>query len=695
MRLISAKTITVLALSSAGFSNAVDYVRTRQVQRQKRAHDSQRKGPKMERFSQEENPRRDNFVEDLALWERFLISASSLSVSTQFPVTSPTNAPLKAPTKAPKRVPTNVPVAKPTKSPVKEPTPAPSFNTTGTPVTLLPTAAPVDAPVLAPTVLPVKSPTAAPVRSPTETPSLTPTAPPTNAPAATPVLSPTDAPISVLTDSPTNFPSDEPSNAPVSVPTDSPTNVPTASPVVAPTNTPVSAPSDSPTNVPSASPEVAPTNAPVTTPTNPPSDEPTTRPTRAPVGTPTAPPKNQPTKKPVVAPTDKPTAAPIVLPTTKAPAVAPDERTLLQIIQDTPELSTFLTAIETSDRNREIPPFIAKELNGTDALTVFAPINSGFDALETVVPGYLAMLLTPEFGLHLFSILGHHVTSGSITTADFPIADLPMFAEGTIDVTGSAETGFNVVSSSPAEEATILEPIDIRATNGILHLVNQVLVPQFVTENLVSALEDSEGNNFSTLLRLIRAAGLDMALAEMEGVTLLAPTNDAIPPETEQFLLAPGNEDILNATINYHVINQLFNYAAQSIPNILLVETLQGENIVVGLVRDGPDGVAVSYNQATQQGYFPVQQNIGYIIDRILVPTSLSTVVPRSINNIMRDPSIKLAFSYATTQDTKQGGFTLEESAVREKAAKNATKEQENELSSDIDVSVTVNGHAV
>jgi uncharacterized surface protein with fasciclin (FAS1) repeats len=443
---------------------------------------------------------------------------------------------------------------------------------------------------------------------------------------------------------------------------------------------------------------VAPTKVPVTTPTNPPSDEPSARPTPAPVVAPTDPPKNQPTKKPVVAPTDQPTAAPIVLPTTEAPAVAPDERTLLQIIQDTPELSTFLTAIETSDRNREIPPFIAKELNATDALTVFAPINSGFDALETVVPGYLAMLLTPEFGLHLFSILGHHVTAGTITTADFPIADLPMFAEGSIDVTGSAETGFNVVSSSPAEEATILEPFDIRATNGILHLVNQVLVPQFVTENLVSALEffqDSEGDNFSTLLRLIRAAGLDMALAEMEGVTLLAPTNDAIPPETEQFLLAPGNEDILNATINYHIINQLFNYAAQSIPNILLVETLQGENIVVGLVRDGPDGVAVSYNQATQQGYFPVQQNIGYIIDRILVPTSLSTVVPRSINNVMRDPSIKLAFSYATTQDTKQGGYILEESAVQEKAAKNTTKEQESDLSSDIDISVTVNGHAV
>lgn len=378
--------------------------------------------------------------------------------------------------------------------------------------------------------------------------------------------------------------------------------------------------------------------------------------------------------------------------------VTPD-KTLLEVIQDTPELSTLLTAIDTADANREIPPYIAEELNATDSLTIFAPTNEAFDAFNAALPGYLDMLLTPEYGLHLFSILAYHVTSGAVSTADFPIADLAMLAEGSVNVTES-EMGFSVVTSTEVvNSATILEPFDVRATNGILHLVDNVLVPRFVTQNLITALEFlqvTQGDNFSTLLRLIRAAGLETTLAELEGVTLLAPTNDAIPPETEQFLLAPGNEAILNATIYYHVIDQLFNYAAQSIPNILLVDTIQGEKIVVGLVTDGADGVAVSYNQATQQGFFPVQYNIAYVVDRILVPTSLSTVVPRSINNIMRDPSIKIEFSYATQRSNSKGELLVDESAAEEKTTKkHSVSVKPHGMMSDIDVTIFVNGHAV
>jgi len=456
-----------------------------------------------------------------------------------------------------------------------------------------------------------------------------PTSAPVGTPTKAPLPPPTKAPVSLPTKAPVPVPTPRPTNAPVVAPTDAPvTGAPiTDAPVTpSPTRAPVVPPTFPPTELPSAAPV---TDAPVVTPTEPPV-------TDAPV-----------TDAPVVVPTDAPVVGP-----TEAPVVVP-AGTLLEIVQATPELSTLLTAIETADANRNIPPYLEEALSGSDELTVFAPINAGFDALETVVPGYLGLLLTPEFGLHLFSILAYHVTPGALTTATFPVADLTMLAEGTVDVTGTADAGFSVVSSSPVS-ALILEPLDIQATNGIAHLVDNVLVPRFVQENLYSALlffQETQGDNFSTLLRLIDAAGLQTTLAEAEGVTLLAPTNAAIPAETEQFLLAPGNEDILNATISYHIINEVFNYAAQSIPNILLVESLQGENIVVGLVTSGPDDVAVSYNQATQQGFFPVQLSLGYVIDRILVPPSLSTVVPRSSANSFRDPTISIEFSSATTQE--------------------------------------------
>ena len=653
MRLTAAVMIAVVALSNSRLSNAVDYVRARRVQGQNR---EQRDVPRLQHFSTKEGRQSDGFVEDTAFWERYLTNEFSISMPTENPVPAPTSSPLPAPTKSPKPPPTPVP----TDFPVVLPTPAPVPEPSAKPSTRFPTFIPVP-PSDAPSGSPLNTPTAVPVTSPTETPDSTSTVPPTKSPSAAPVISPTDAP--------------------VSAPTVPPTKSPTAAPVVAPTKAPVATPTTDP-----------PTDEPVGAPTA----RPIQRPSKAPVVSPT----DMPTKSPVVAPTDLPTKAPVVVPTTEAPVIAPD-KTLLEIIQDTPELSTLLTAIETADNNREIPPYIAEELNSTDPLTIFAPINGAFDAFETALPGYLDMLLTPEYGLHLFSILAYHVTSGTVSTADFPVTDLAMLAEGTVNVTGSSDSGFTVVTSTQVvDDASIVEPFDVLATNGILHSVDNLLVPRFVTENLMSALEFlqvTQGDNFSTLLRLIRAAGLETTLAELEGVTLLAPTNDAIPPETEQFLLAPGNEEILNATITYHVINQLFNYAAQSIPNILLVDTIQGEKIVVGLVTEGTDGVAVSYNQATQQGFFPVQYNIGYVIDRILVPTSLSTVVPRSVNNIMRDPSIKIEFSYVTHGGLNKGGASVDESLVEEMTTKkqSVSTVKAAGMMSDIDITVYVNGHEV
>ena len=342
-----------------------------------------------------------------------------------------------------------------------------------------------------------------------------------------------------------------------------------------------------------------------------------------------------------------------MLPPTEAPVAGPLP-TLLELVQATPELSTLLTAIETADANRNIPPSLVAALSGPDDLTVFAPINSGFEAVDAVVPGYVAMLLTPEFGLHLFSILSYHVTPGIVTTSSFPILDLPMLEEGSVAVEGAPDTGFEVISFSPVP-ATILEPLDIPASNGVAHLVDNVLVPRFVTQNLITGLmfrSETQNGEFSALLRLIVAAGLDTTLAEIEGVALLAPPNDAIPAATEEFLLTPGNEDILTAVVSYHVINELFNYAAQEIPNILLVQSLQGERIVAGLVESG-DSVAVSYNQGVQQDFFPVQQNLIYVIDRILVPATLSTVVPRSIDGV---PEVFLELASASDGESTEGG---------------------------------------
>jgi hypothetical protein len=68
----------------------------------------------------------------------------------------------------------------------------------------------------------------------------------------------------------------------------------------------------------------------------------------------------------------------------------------------------------------------------------------------------------------------------------------------------------------------------------------------------------------------------------------------------------------------------------QSVPSTLAVQTLQGENIVVGLVFGADQNVAVHFNQAYRLGERLTKQNIIYDVDAILVPPNLSLLVPSS-----------------------------------------------------------------
>jgi uncharacterized surface protein with fasciclin (FAS1) repeats len=420
----------------------------------------------------------------------------------------------------------------------------------------------------------------------------------------------------------------------------------TTTPVALASSQPTKAPTRQPLSPATAAPIVSPTTLPVTqlpplspTPVLPPpvsvvpiSAMPSTAPSLAPNDEISVAPSSMPTTLPVVPQTVAPATN---RPTTQAPVGIPPtapRRTLLQILETLPELSTLRAAIATVDSNRNISPFLTQVLNNPNtSLTLFTPVNSGFSALGEIIPGYLAQLLTPNFGLHLFDLLAYHGTSGIISTANFPISNLPMLAAGRVNVTSSSNSTFVVRTLSP-QAAQILLPLNIPATNGLVHIVNNVLLPQFVFQNLLEGVASSNSRNggqFSTLLRLVTIAGLEATFAEATGVTMLAPINAAIPIETERFLVRPGNEDILTAVLTYHIVTELFNYAVQAVPTQVLLESLQGENILAGLVRLSDNGLLTQYNRANQLGYLVVRENILYAIDSILIPASLEMVVPQ------------------------------------------------------------------
>jgi uncharacterized surface protein with fasciclin (FAS1) repeats len=113
---------------------------------------------------------------------------------------------------------------------------------------------------------------------------------------------------------------------------------------------------------------------------------------------------------------------------------------------------------------------LVETLQGAGPFTVFAPTDEAFAALPD---GLLDALLLPENAEILTKILLFHVVSGSTITSDMVAAGDVIMASGdvaTIVVEGGTITiaGAEIVA------------VDVEASNGVIHVINSVMVPSDV-----------------------------------------------------------------------------------------------------------------------------------------------------------------------------------------------------------------------
>jgi uncharacterized surface protein with fasciclin (FAS1) repeats len=109
---------------------------------------------------------------------------------------------------------------------------------------------------------------------------------------------------------------------------------------------------------------------------------------------------------------------------------------------------------------------LVETLQGEGPFTVFAPTDDAFAALPE---GLVEKLLLPENKDILVQILTYHVVSGAVYAADVTAGDVPT-VEGSaimIDVTDG------VVLNGTATVITA----DIKASNGVIHVIDQVILP--------------------------------------------------------------------------------------------------------------------------------------------------------------------------------------------------------------------------
>ncbi|MEH2247895.1 fasciclin domain-containing protein [Nostoc sp.] len=100
--------------------------------------------------------------------------------------------------------------------------------------------------------------------------------------------------------------------------------------------------------------------------------------------------------------------------------------------------------------------------------TVFAPTDQAFAALPAAT---LQQLQQPENRDALIKILRYHVVPGAVTTSQLSAGELKTSEERPVNI--KINRANNQVS---VNNATIIQP-DVKASNGIIHAINQVLIP--------------------------------------------------------------------------------------------------------------------------------------------------------------------------------------------------------------------------
>jgi len=211
----------------------------------------------------------------------------------------------------------------------------------------------------------------------------------------------------------------------------------------------------------------------------------------------------------------------------------------------------FTALVAAADKAGLVPALNAD----TSSLTVFAPTDAAFNALATTL-GFASAsaMVTSLDGPMLAKILQYHVLPTKKLAADLVSAGATSAQPTLYSFEGAATTlAVNTaagvkITDEVLTQATVTTA-DVAASNGVIHVIDKVLVPPGVLDVVQMAKLNPA---FSVLVEAVVAANLATTLSSAGPFTVFAPTNDAFTAalgelnlSKAQLLASPGLADIL------------------------------------------------------------------------------------------------------------------------------------------------------
>jgi transforming growth factor-beta-induced protein len=166
---------------------------------------------------------------------------------------------------------------------------------------------------------------------------------------------------------------------------------------------------------------------------------------------------------------------------------------------------------------------------------------------------------------------------------------------------------------------------DVAATNGVVHIIDAVLVPPSILPVVGTVVAPAYFNkNFTTLVAVVVQADLLETLLDADAnYTLFAPTNDAFAAAGINELPADDAEGnaLLTSILLYHVLDT--EVLAAQLPATeanapAAVETLGGTIYVTN--RGGSSGVFINGSTEVVATDIQATNGVVHVIDRTLVP---------------------------------------------------------------------------
>ena len=128
--------------------------------------------------------------------------------------------------------------------------------------------------------------------------------------------------------------------------------------------------------------------------------------------------------------------------------------------------TTLVTAVKAAG--------LVDTLSGKGPFTVFAPTNAAFKKLPA---GTVDTLLKPENKGQLTSVLTYHVVPGTMTATDIGAAIKAGGGQATLKTVQGGTLKIDTSNGVKVGNAKVVKA-DVAATNGVIHVIDTVLMPQ-------------------------------------------------------------------------------------------------------------------------------------------------------------------------------------------------------------------------